>query len=132
MNDDQFLEALESCSLAPELFSHREHVRAAFLYLERLSFGAAIDSMRSTLKRYTDFLGRAEKYHETLTVAFMCLVNTHRQRSSFRDWPEFARLNPDLFDSRVLRQYYDPATLASPLARTTFVLERLRTPVPAA
>lgn len=124
MNDEQFLEAFESCRLAPERFGHREHVRAAFLYLERLPFGAAIDRMRSALMRYTAFLGRADRYHETLTVAFMCLVNAHRQRGVYGDWPEFARLNPELFDSGVLRHYYEPATLASPLARTTFVLER--------
>jgi hypothetical protein len=132
MNDEQFLDALEGCGLAPELFSHREHVRAAFLYLERLPFGAAIDRMRATLQAYTAFLGRADKYHETLTVAFMCLVNAHRRRGGYADWPEFAHGNPELFDSRLLRQYYDPATLASPLARTTFVLEKLRNPVPAA
>jgi hypothetical protein len=130
MNDEELLEALEDCRLAPELFGHREHVRAAFLYLERLPFGAAIDRMRTTLQRYTAFLGRADKYHETLTVAFMCLVNAHRQRGAYADWPEFAHLNPELFDSRLLRQYYDPATLASPQARTTFVLEKLRSPVP--
>jgi hypothetical protein len=126
MNDQQFLEALEGCRLQPEQFSHREHVRAAFLYLERLPFGAAIDRMRATLQSYTAFLGRADKYHETLTVAFMCLVNAHRQRGAYADWSEFARLNRELFDSRLLRQYYEPATLASPLARTTFVLEKLR------
>ena len=132
MNDAQFLEALESCRLAPDLFSHREHVRAAFLYLERLPFGAAIDRMRATLQRYCAALGRADRYHETLTVAFMCLVNAHRQRAGYGDWSEFARLNPELFDSGVLGQYYEPATLASPLARTTFVLERLRNTVASA
>lgn len=132
MNDDQFLEALESCKLDPAQFGHREHVRAAFLYLERLPFGAAIDRMRATLQCYTASLGCADKYHETLTVAFMCLVNAHRPRGAFIDWPGFARLNPELFDSRLVRQYYEPATLASPLARTTFVLEKLRAPVPAA
>jgi hypothetical protein len=131
MNDEQFVQALENCTLAPESFSHREHVRAAFFYLERLPFGAAIDRMRATLRGYTAFLGCADKYHETLTVAFMCLVNAHRQRAGYSDWPGFARLNPELFDSRLLRQYYDPATLASPLARTTFVLERLKHTVPA-
>src|SRR5262245_26584205 len=124
MTDQQFLAALEDCSLAPEQFSHREHVRAAFLYLEFLPFGAAIDRMRATLQCYTASLDRADKYHETLTVAFMCLVNAHRQRDTCASWPEFARRNPELFDSRLLRQYYDPATLASPLARTTFVLEK--------
>ncbi len=126
MNDEEFLEALESCSLAPERFGHRDHVRAAFLYLERMPFGAAIDRMRTTLQSYTAALGRADRYHETLTVAFMCLVNAHRQRAAYQDWGEFASLNPELFDSVVLRQYYDPATLASPLARTTFALEKLK------
>ncbi len=126
MNDQQFLEALENCSLAPQRFGHRQHVRAAFLYLERLPFGAAIDRMRTTLQRYTAALGRADRYHETLTVAFMCLVNAHRQRAACRGWPEFARRNPELFDAGLLRDYYDPATLASPLARTTFVLEKLK------
>ena len=60
MNDDQFLEALESCALDPAQFSHREHVRAAFLYLERLPFGAAIDRMRATLQCYTASLGCAD------------------------------------------------------------------------
>lgn len=132
MNDQQFLEALESCSLAPVAFSHREHVRAAYLYLERLPFGAAIDRMRTTLQRYTASLGCSDRYHETLTVAFMCLVNAHRQRGTSSDWPAFARLNPELFDSSLLRQYYEPATLASSLARTTFVLEKLKNSVASA
>jgi hypothetical protein len=80
--------------------------------------------MRAAIQRYAASLGRPEKYHETLTVAFMCLVNAHRQRGGYGDWEDFARLNPELFDSGVLRDYYEPATLASPLARTTFVLER--------
>jgi hypothetical protein len=124
MNDQQFLRELESCQLAPQHFNHHAHVRAAFLFLESLPFGAAIDRMRATIQRYAASLGRPEKYHETLTVAFMCLVNAHRQRGGYGGWEDFARLNPELFDSGVLRQYYEPATLASPLARTTFVLER--------
>ncbi len=126
MNDEEFLQALESCSPAPGHFGHREHVRAAFLYLERMPFGAAIDRMRTTLQRYAAALGHADRYHETLTVAFMCLVNAHRRRAAYQDWAQFAALNPELFDSGVLRQYYEPATLASPMARTTFVLQKLK------
>jgi len=126
MNDDDFLSALESCRLPPEQFGHHEHVRAAFLYLERLSFGAAIDRMRTTLQRYTTRLGSSSKYHETVTVAFMSLVNAHRQAGGYAGWGDFAASNAELFDSRLLGRYYAPETLASPRARQTFVLERLR------
>lgn len=126
MSDDEFLAALEECRLPPEQFDHREHVRAAFLYLERLTFGAAIDRMRASLQRYTAALGRASRYHETVTVAFMSLVNSHRQAGGYADWSEFAALNPELFDSGLLRRYYAAETLDSPLARRPFVLERIK------
>lgn len=126
MKNDEFLAALEGCRLPAERFGHADHVRAAFLYLQRLPFGAAIDRMRKTLQHYTAFLGRASRYHETVTVAFMSLVNAHRQAGGYRDWNEFAALNPDLFDSGLLGRYYAPETLASAEARQTFVLERRR------
>lgn len=126
MNDDDFLAALESCRLPPEQFGHRDHVRVAFLYLERLTFGAAIDRMRATLQRYTAFLGRASRYHETVTVAFMSLVNAHRQPGGYRDWNDFGALNPELFDAALLGRYYAPETLASARARQSFVLEKLK------
>jgi hypothetical protein len=126
MSDDEFLAALEQCRLQPQQFGHREHVRAAFLYLERLPFGAAIDRMRESLQRYTAALGRASRYHETITVAFMSLVNAHRQAGGYADWNEFATLNPELFDSGLLGRYYAPQTLSSPLARRSFVLEKIK------
>ena len=131
--DRRFREEFEAGRLTPAEFNHRAHVRLAYVYLAEHDTGTAIDLMRGALQGFLRQHGIPEtKYHETLTVAFMCLVNAHRRRGRYADWPEFARLNPELFDSRLLRQYYDPATLASPLARTTFVLEKLRSPVPAA
>lgn len=126
MNDDDFLSALEGCRLPPEQFGHRDHVRAAFLYLERQSFGAAIDRMLNTLRRYTAHQGSSSKYHETVTVAFMSLVNAHRQAGGYGDWSEFEALNPELFDATLLSRYYAPETLASDRARQSFVLQRLK------
>jgi hypothetical protein len=126
MSDMEFLAALEESRLPPALFGHREHVRAAFIYLERMPFGAAIDRMRATLQHYTAAIGRASRYHETVTVAFMSLVNVHRQAGGYADWNEFAARNPELFDSGLLTRYYAPDTLSSALARQSFVLERIR------
>lgn len=124
MTDERFLAALEACRLAPAEFGHREHVRAAFLYLERLPFGAAIDAMSASLRRYVAALGRADRYHETVTVAFMALVNASRLEQGGEDWPAFAARNPHLLNARLLDDYYSGATLAAEYARRRFVLER--------
>jgi hypothetical protein len=105
-------------------------VRAAFLYLERLSFGASIDAMSATLRRYVTALGCADRYHETMTVAFMALVNASRRERGTEDWPAFAARNATLLQARVLEHYYSPATLAGAAARRCFVLEK-RQPSPA-
>lgn len=123
MNDEEFLRALESCELPPEQFSHHQHVRAAFLYLSRLPFGAAIDAMCGTLRNYVAHLGRSDRYHETISVAFLALVNAHRADGA-ETWPQFIARNPQLLDSKLLAQYYSSETLGAAQARSRFMLER--------
>jgi len=124
MTDDEFLAAFERCALAPIDFGHVQHARAAFLYLERKPFGAAIDAMSDGLRRFAASLGRAERYHETLTVAFMALVNARRRDEPGETWESFAERNPDLLRTSVIGEYYSPETLASGEARRRFTLER--------
>jgi len=123
MNDSQFLQALESCTLPPAEFSHRQHLRAAFLYLSALPFGAAIDAMCGTLKAYVAHLGCPDRYHETITVAFMALVNQHRGDDG-ETWDQFIERVPELQDSKLLQRYYGSETLSGSAARRRFTLER--------
>jgi hypothetical protein len=122
MTDQEFLQALENCTLPAADFSHRNHVRAAYLYLRDRSFGAAIDAMCATLQRYVRHLGKADRYHETITVAFMALVNAHRVERD-EPWEEFIARNPRLLDSKLLATYYSPETLGAEAARRRFLLE---------
>lgn len=123
MTDDEFLAALEGCTLPADAFRHRDHLRAAWFYLERMPFGAALDQMRATLRRYATSLGQPGRYHETVTVAYMSLVQTHRELKPAADWENFMARNPELFAPGLLGTYYDRATLESPLARRVFMLE---------
>ena len=123
MTDQELLESLEACTLPPAAFRHRDHLRAAWAYLERMSFGAALDRMRLSLQRYAAGQGHPGRYHETLTVAYMSLVQAHRIVRPGGNWDEFAMLNPELFEPDLVSRYYDRATLESPLARRIFVLE---------
>ena len=123
MTDQEFLASLEACTLPPAAFRHRDHLHAAWAYLERMPFGAALDRMRDSLQRYAASQGQPGRYHETLTVAYMSLVQAHRELCPAGSWDEFAALNGELFDADLLSRYYDTTTLESPLARRVFVLE---------
>lgn len=124
MGDDEFLRRLADCSLPMEDFSHRGHVRAAYLVLsEAESFGTALARMRRLITAYAASLGKAGLYHETITVAFMALINQRRAESGGTlSWAAFAEANPDLFEKEILTSRYDPAILKSDLARQVFVL----------
>ena len=121
MDDREFVSAFEACTLPANEFSHRSHVRLAWLYLRDGPLPEALPRFASGLKRYAASLGAAEKYHETITWAYLFLIHERMQRSTAATFEEFAAAHPDLFDP-ILGRYYSPALLASPLARATFVM----------
>jgi hypothetical protein len=124
MTDSQFLAALEGCTLPGTEFRHAAHVRAAYLYLREGSFADAIARMSATLRRYAGAHDKPGLYHETITVAFLSLINERLQRDGDGGgWPGFAAAHRDLLDGRILARYYRPETLKSQIAREVFVLE---------
>jgi hypothetical protein len=119
-SDEELLAAFESSALAPEEFRHAEHVRVAWLCLRRAPLIGALARFTDGLKRLAASFGKPELYHETITWAYLFLIN-QRLGPPDEPWAEFAARNPDLF-STVLAAYYRDEILRSPLARRTFVL----------
>jgi hypothetical protein len=125
VNGRDFLEAFEAGTLPEEQFHHPDHVRAAWLLLQEDAPAAALHRFSSALKRFAAAKGKTRLYHETITWAYLFLINERVQRSGGRlDWDEFAAANPDLLTWRpsVLDRYYTPETLGSELARSVFLL----------
>ncbi len=123
MTDEGFLDALESCRLAEAEFGHVAHVRAAYLYLRSCEFPEALNRMRSAIRHYASHLGKPERYHETITVAYLALISRHLwERGDGGGWAVFERHNPELFEPDLLLRYYPRAELDSEVARRTFVL----------
>jgi hypothetical protein len=121
-DDAQFLAALEDCSLPPESFDHAAHVRAGYLYLRRQRFPQATAAMCAALERYTRALGRSDRYHETVTVAYMALINAQLHQQGDGGWEQFRARNPQLLRSDALLAYYPRAVLESRAARSCFTL----------
>jgi alkanesulfonate monooxygenase SsuD/methylene tetrahydromethanopterin reductase-like flavin-dependent oxidoreductase (luciferase family) len=126
MRDDDFLAALETGTLPLAQFDHRAHVRAGYLYVTRHGFGGAVERFARTLKSFAARHGKDGLYHETITVAFLALINEHVASSAARDWESFIAGNPELLDRATLRRFYGPEELASPEARRVFLLPRRR------
>lgn len=123
VTDEAFVDLLEACTLPPAEFDHAAHVRGGYIYVRRHGFAGAVDRMATAIRRFATANGKAQLYHETLTVAFLALISERLDSDDSDDWTSFAAANPDLFDKGLMARYYGAETLGTPQARRTFVLE---------
>ncbi len=123
MTDDAFLAGLEAGTLPESEFRHADHVRAAYLYLVRDGFAGALGPLSAALRGYAAARGKPERYHETVTVAFLALINERlHDQGAAGSWAQFRAGNADLFEPGLLARHYSGTTLASPKARAVFLL----------
>ena len=113
--DEALLAGFESARLAPREFGHREHIRAAFLCLANDDFGEAAVRFRRALRRFAAAHGVPGRYHETLTWAWLALVNERAHGASFAGSEDFLRRHPELLrhPGGLLSRYYDVAAISS-------------------
>jgi hypothetical protein len=121
---EEELAAFENGALEPAQFPHAAHVRLGYEMLRRYSFGESISRFSRGLKLLAAKAGKPGIYHETITVAFLALINERRACEKTQGWSEFKEQNHDLFDKRCLEKWYGAEQLASDLARRTFCLPR--------
>jgi hypothetical protein len=125
MGDEEFLAALEDCSLSERQFGHAAHVRAAYLYSRSGDVAAALAKTRRAIQAFATSLGKADRYHETITVAYLALIRQALFESGDGGgWTGFAQANARLLEQNVLLQFYTQSQLNSELARRVFLLPR--------
>src|SRR5437660_9571381 len=124
MKDEELIERFENCTLSGTDFHHRHHVRVVWLYLRRKPVLETLARFSAGLKRFADANGKPNLYHETITWAYVFLINERMKRNGgFQSWEAFAAANADLLDwkNSVLKSFYREETLRSDLARATFL-----------
>jgi hypothetical protein len=124
MTDDELVRAFESGELPTDDFPHAAHVRVAWYYLRRDPILVALPRFKAALQRFAAGKGKPERYHETITIAYMLLIAERLASSRELTWNEFAGRHPELlqWQPSVLAQFYSEEILASPRAREVFVL----------
>jgi len=130
-SDDRFfVYRFESCDLPPP-FSHRDHLRLAYVHLTRSTVGAAYNAIKPSLLRYIAHYGAdPRKYHETMTRAWLMAVRHFMAISQpAHSADAFLLQQPRLLSSRIMLRHYSPERLFSEKARTRF-LEPDLLPIP--
>ena len=120
------LEEFDRGAIPNAAFHHQDHVRIAFEMLANADFETALARFASRLRMIAATAGHPEKFHMTITVAFMSAISERLARDGAVAWEEFARRNSDLLDRAYVRRLYTAAELESDIARRTFILPRSR------
>ena len=129
MTDPAFLAAFETQSLPFGEWTHRAHVKVAFLYLRQLPLGDALDRIRAGIRAYNAANAVPESptsgYNETTTAAFVHLVAA--TMAAYGDaFPAptadaFCDAHPQLMTPNALRFFYSPQRRMHPRAKFEFV-----------
>jgi len=127
MTDTEFLRAFENCEIATTDFRHRDHLRLTWTYLQHYGPEAA-PRMAASIRRFAAHHGKNDKYHETVTIAWMCLV-ADCAKSGVPSFQALIDTHPELLDKTALREFYSDSLLQSGQARTRFVPPDLK-PLP--
>src|SRR5947207_757516 len=126
MDDREFLAQFEDLSLPFAQWTHRAHVKVAYLYLIAHPFDEALLQMRRGIKAYNAHNQVPETptsgYNETTTHAFLHLIaatiSAYSQAMPTQTADQFCDTHPQLMTRSALRLFYSPQQRMHPLAKT--------------
>jgi len=124
MTDDEIFNAFEAGTFDAKTFSHKMHIHVGWIYVTRLERLEAIERFADRLRAWAIALKIPGKYHATITWFFMLLISERQTLQSAKTFDAFIDQNSDLLSKSpsILEQYYTAETLASPHARTHYLL----------
>lgn len=126
MSDDEFLARLLDCTLPFDQWTHRAHLKTAYLLLRRHPLPEAIGRMRGAIQAYNRANevpeGQHSGYHETMTQAWVRLLDVAlREFGSAETADAFFDQQPQLANKRVLLFFYSRDRIMSWEAKQSFV-----------
>jgi hypothetical protein len=129
-DDNEFAASVESGRYPNDQFKHPHHIRLAWIYLRRYGTTGAEERMTATIRRFARNCGHEEKYHETMTRAWLRLVAVAQYLTpEVATFDDFIARHGWLLDRGALSPFYTRDCLSSGVARHGWV-EPDRNPLP--
>ena len=120
------LQLLEEIIATRGSFGHREHLELAWSYLQIYSSDQAAAAMVAAIRHVAREHGAEDKYHETITRAWLHCVAVDNQRWAADSFEQFLERNPDLLERTLLEHFYSRERILSGSARASWVAPDLR------
>ncbi len=121
MTEAEFLAAFEDGSLQED-FTHRSHVHMAWLMLRAEGRNRGTERILAGLRRFTEAKGATAKFHLTLTLVWIRLVESALKRGPVSEgFDAFLADHPELGDSGLPYRYYSRERLMGDEARGRWV-----------
>jgi pyridoxamine 5'-phosphate oxidase len=120
MTDHELLRRFEALDL--DDLRHADHVRVAWAALQRDGHDAALVTMIEGLTRFATAKGAPDKFHYTLTRAWLTLIADARARLPHAaDAAAILAAYPSLGDPKAIERHYSSDRLATDAARAGWV-----------
>ena len=116
-----FDELMTEAMASADAFGHRQHVHLTWLAVRRAGMPAAVTVVSEGIRRTARYAGAPQKYHVTVSRAWVELVAHHTGEDPTPDFSAFTGRNPELLDKRLLTRFYRSTTLADVRARSGWV-----------
>ena len=98
LSDATFLRKFRACEIEPSAFTHEAHLRLAWIQIRKYGLARAEKNIQEKLKSYVKWAGAPEKYHTTLTVAAVRMVDHFMEKSSTNNFWDFIDEYPALIN----------------------------------
>jgi hypothetical protein len=122
LEDDVFVAQFESCQFPGDQFRHADHLRLAWIYVRKYGCDVAEQRMRRSIQSFARSLRAAQKYHETITIFWMRLVDVAiRSSSRGEKFGDFVDAHPWLLEKDLILGFYSRELLISDAARKAWV-----------
>lgn len=96
LSDTEFSIQFQNCSLDPSIFDHEAHMRLVWLQIEKYGIQKARINIQNQIQNFVKHVGAEEKYHKTLTISAIEIVNHFMTKKTSKTFKEFISEFPEL------------------------------------
>jgi len=129
-DDDGFAAAFFSGRITNEDFHHRDHLRLAWVQIQRLGLASVSDVVTRAIREFATRYGSADRYNDTMTRFWLRAVGIGIRQHPDLTFHELLTAEPHLLDKGLPFRHWSRETMSSDSARRQWVEPDMR-PIPA-
>lgn len=123
LTDNEFIVNFENLSIAPHHFTHKAHIRLAWIHINKYGIDKATVNIVHQIKNFVTHLNAQDKFNHTLTVAAVKTVHHFIKKTHTNNFQDFLNQNPRLLSSfkELIYSHYSNDLIHSAAAKNAYL-----------